>query len=127
MATIIEKIIFNDGVYGEILDIDVSGSSLYIIYRQLILVLTDGSSFSVGTPITGDSDNGNDGVGVVREKIDVNTVVVDLTSGEFVATNGVDNVNPYVGDDTTIVSVSMVVKSKRRTISHEEQIGSYVS
>jgi len=123
---VIEKMTFEDGVYGDIIDIDISGESLYVVYRQLILVLADGSDFSVGTPISGDSDNGNDGVGVVRQKIDVDTVVVDLTSGTFVASNGVDDVAVYVGDNTTITSVTQSIKALRKNISADEQLGTYI-
>jgi hypothetical protein len=69
------------------------------------LDLADATNFTEGGAITGDSDGGNDGVGIVSKKI-VNKVYVNTTSGSWVATNGVDNVDPFVGDETTISAVT---------------------
>lgn len=116
-----------DGTYVELVDIDLTGSTANLLYTQLVLVLVDGSAFSVGSAISGDSDNGNDGVGVVREKIDDNTVVVELSSGTFVAGNGVDDTTVYAADATTIDSVTKNIKIKRITAnSGDEIIGVYV-
>jgi len=124
---IIEKATLNDGTYAEIIDIDSSGSALYITYRQIILVLADGSGFSVGSDISGDSVGGNDGVGVVRQKIDVNTVVVEVVSGTFVSGNAVDDAAVYAAPVTTISSKTQSLKVKRTTVTNsDDQIGTYV-
>jgi hypothetical protein len=66
-----------------------------------ILTLADATSFVAGGAITGDSDNGNDGVGVVRHK-EGNNILVETTSGSWVAGNGVDDAATYASDNTTI-------------------------
>ena len=71
---------------------------------SVILTVASGTNFTVGGDITGDSDNGNDGVGVVRHK-EGNNLLVEVVSGTFVVANGVDNANPYSSDDTTISAV----------------------
>ena len=71
---------------------------------DVILTLASSTGFTAGTAITGDSDNGNTGVGVVRY-VEGNNVLVDVTSGTFVAGNGVDDANPYSADATTISAV----------------------
>ena len=80
-----------------------SSDSTVVITRYAVLTLADATNFTVGGDITGDGDGGNDAVGEVTAKSG-NVVTVSVTSGTFVATNGVDNANPYVGDDTTITS-----------------------
>lgn len=125
--TVIDKVTLNDGTYAEIVDLDSPGSSINILYHQLILVLADGSAFSVGSDITGDGTAGNDGIGVVRQKIDANTVVVDLTSGTFVAGNGVDDANPFVADVTTITSATKALKMKRvGAPTGDDTLGTYL-
>lgn len=74
-----------------------------------VLTLTDGSGFSVGSDITGDGDNDNDGVGTVVAKNGNDICLVETTSGSWVATNGVDDADPYAADATTIASVDEVV------------------
>jgi len=71
---------------------------------SVILTVASGTNYTVGGDITGDSDNGNDGVGVVRHK-EGNNLLVEVVSGTFVVANGVDNANPYNADDTTISAV----------------------
>ena len=60
------------------------------------LTLADASSFVVDGDIAGDGDAGNDGVGVIQS-INGNVVNVIVSSGTFVAGNGVENANTYVG------------------------------
>ena len=67
------------------------------------MTLASAANFVVGGPITGDGDGGNDGVGIVRA-ISGNVVEVQTLSGSWVATNGVDNADPYSADETTISS-----------------------
>jgi hypothetical protein len=69
------------------------------------LTLADASAFTVGESISGDGVGGNDGVGVVVEK-NVNDVYVNVTSGTFVASNGVDDDDPFVSSETTISSIT---------------------
>jgi hypothetical protein len=85
-----------------------------------VLTLTDGSGFSVGADITGDGDNGNDGVGTVVAKNGSDICLVETTSGSWVATNGVDDASPYAADATTIASVDEVVTI---TITVKDGIG----
>jgi len=68
------------------------------------LTLASSTGFTVGGDITGDSDNGNDGVGIITA-ISGNIVTTSITTGDFVVDNGVDNVNPYVSDETTITTI----------------------
>jgi len=72
--------------------------------NSVILTLASSTGFTVGGDVTGDSDNGNDGVGVVRH-IDGNNLLVEVISGTFVASNGVDDAEPYNADATTISAV----------------------
>ena len=69
------------------------------------LTLADASAFDVNDDITGDGVGGNAGEGVILEKIG-NDVWVNVTAGTFVATNAVDDANPYVGSETTITTVT---------------------
>jgi len=78
--------------------------------NSVILTLASATNFTVGGDITGDSDNLNTGVGVVRH-IEDNNVLVEVVSGTFVATNGVDNANPYSSDDTTISAVDTLFET----------------
>jgi len=74
---------------------------------SVILTLADASTFTVGGDITGDGAAivaGNDGVGVVRHK-DGNNVLVEVVSGTFVATGGVDDAEPFSSSVTTISAV----------------------
>ena len=70
----------------------------------IAITLASSTGFVVGGPITGDGDNGNTGVGVVR-RINGNVVLVETLGGAWVATNGVDNADPFVADQTTISSI----------------------
>jgi len=74
------------------------------ITKVSVLTLTSATNFAVGEAITGDGVGGNDGVGEILSKSG-NVVTVEMTSGTFVATNGVDDVDPFVGAETTIASV----------------------
>jgi len=65
------------------------------------LTLASSTGFTVGGYISGDSDNGNDGVGTITS-ISGNIVTATITSGTFVVDNGVDNTASYVADATTI-------------------------
>jgi hypothetical protein len=67
------------------------------------MTVASATNFVVGGPITGDGDSGNDGVGIVRG-ISGSVLEVQTLSGSWVATNGVDNADPYSADDTTITS-----------------------
>lgn len=82
------------------------GDSVNTLSRadSVILTLADATGFTAGTDITGDGDNGNDGVGVVRH-VENNNVLVEVVSGTFVVSNGVDDANPYNADATTISAV----------------------
>lgn len=82
------------------------GDSVNTLSRadSVILTLADATGFTAGTDITGDGDNGNDGVGVVRH-VENNNVLVEVVSGTFVVANGVDDANPYNADATTISAV----------------------
>lgn len=75
--------------------------------NSVILTLADaslGNGFPDGGNITGDGNNGNDGVGVVRHS-EGNNLLVEVTSGTFVAGEGVDDANPYNAQVTTISAV----------------------
>jgi len=74
------------------------------INKIIQLTLADASNFVVGGDITGDNDNANDGIGTIQSKSG-NVVNVIVTSGIFVSGNGVDNVNPFVGDETVVSTV----------------------
>jgi len=123
-TTTIAQILLNDGTLVDAIDIDTAGSQITITYLELILTVTASTNFSVGTSITGDSDNGNDGVGEVIAK-DGNDLTVRLISGTFVSGNGVDNVSPYSADDTTITAVAQNVKVHRTSFNINEIIGTY--
>ena len=125
MTFVSSKIILNNGIYGDVIDIDIDGSSMYFTMQRLILTLVDSSSFSLGSYIVGDGDNGNDGIGIVRQKMDGNKVVVQQVSGSFITNNGVDNANPYVGDETTISLVEQTVSVHRQTYAIDTPIGNF--
>jgi len=65
-----------------------------------VLVLADASGFSVGDTIS----TAAPAVGVIRY-IETNTVLVDVTSGTFVAAAAVDDADPYATAITTISAV----------------------
>lgn len=65
-----------------------------------VLTLADASGFSVGDAIT--SEGG--GAGTVAY-IEDNSVLISVTAGEFVVSEGVDNADPYSASETTISAV----------------------
>ena len=71
---------------------------------SVLLTLASATAFSVGGYISGTGTNGNTGIGVVRYK-ENNNVLVEVLSGTFVATYGVDNVQTYSSSETTISAV----------------------
>jgi len=74
---------------------------------SVILTLADASTFTVGGDVSGDGAAiiaGNTGVGVVRHK-DGNNILVEVVSGAFVATGGVDDATPFSSSVTTISAV----------------------
>ncbi len=71
----------------------------------ITITVASGTNFVIGGPITGDGDNGNTGVGIVRSKPSANSLQVQTLSGAWVTTNGVDNADPYSADDTTISTI----------------------
>jgi len=72
------------------------------------LTLSSVDDFSVNGYISGDGDNGNSGRGTIVS-ISGNDVVVNISVGEFVASNGVDNASTYASDKTTISSLTQVL------------------
>jgi len=123
-TTVIAQIALSDGTVVDAIDIDTTGSQMTITYLEYIIKVASSTGFSGGGPITGDGDNGNDGVGeiIVRDGKDL---TVRMISGSFVAGNGVDNANPYVSDQTTITSVTKNVKVHRLTFNIDKTIGNY--
>lgn len=81
-----------------------TSDSTVTITRVAVLTLADATNFTVGDDFACDGDGGNTAVGTVTAK-NGNVITVSVTSGLFVSTNGIDNVNPFVGDETTISSV----------------------
>lgn len=73
-------------------------------FIPVTLTLADSTKFELGDPIIGDGIGGNDGKGIVVGK-DGNDVTVKVSEGTFVATNGVDDRDPFVAPDTTISAV----------------------
>jgi hypothetical protein len=107
IVTLIDDVTLTDGTWMEqVIAVSQDVQGTFFTYVSLALTVADVAGFTVGGAITGDSDGGNDGVGVVRQIDTTNNILyVDTTSGSWVATNGIDNVNPYVGDQTTITSI----------------------
>jgi len=67
------------------------------------ITLNDASAFPVGSPITGDGVNGNNGVGIVLAR-NGSILTVDAQSGIFVDAEQVDNQNPYAAPSADIVT-----------------------
>ena len=78
--------------------------STVTITRIAVLTLADATNFAADGDFACDGDGGNDAVGTVVSKSG-NVVTLNVTSGTFVATNGIDNADPFVGDETTITSI----------------------
>ena len=72
--------------------------------NSVLLTLASATAFAVGGYISGTGSNGNTGIGVVRYK-ENNNLLVEVISGTFVATYGVDNVQTYSASETTISAV----------------------
>jgi hypothetical protein len=134
IVSIIDDVTLTDGTWMEqVIAVSQDIQGTFITYTSLALTVGNTAPFSVGGDITGDGDNGNTGVGVVRQIDTTNNILyVDTTSGAWVATNGIDNANPYVGDETTITSIdndslmTYRANSNDLTPSGSGQIGTFI-
>jgi len=85
-----------------------ANSSTSTTLRKIVtLTLANATNFTVGGDISSDGDNSNDAIGIIQSKSG-NVVNVIITSGDFVASNGIDNSNPYASDETTITTIDNI-------------------
>ena len=125
--TTLDKIILDDGTYGEIVDIDIDGSSAYFTMHQYVITVADGTGFTLGGYISADGENDNDGVGIIRQMLSDIEFVVDVQSGTFVDGGYVDHNLVYSADTkTTIESIAQNLIIHRYTYDNDAVFGTYI-